>query len=304
LTNTLTTYKEITSQQILEELATELIDKNARALVSKVKWFKIKGLTESNSEKYPIAIVGNGPPVLCLHGFDSCFLEFRRLYPLLLEKYTLIIPDLFGFGFSPRPKGVNYKLDSIIKHLNGVINQFFNNTPIDIIGASMGGAIAMEIAKTNPKKINRLFLLSPAGLIGKANKVPWPLNHLGVCFLRQNFVREQLCKQAFAYPQKSVGNAEKQIASIHLNVPGWSRSLADFALNGGVANCANPIPNQPFKILIGDKDRIIPKEEKKEIKQILKGNIQIIEDCGHLPHIDQPEKVAKYFNDFTRKNDY
>ena len=49
--------------------------------------------------KFPVVIGGEGPPLLCLHGFDSSFLEFRRIYPLLKNKFKLIIPDLLGFGF-------------------------------------------------------------------------------------------------------------------------------------------------------------------------------------------------------------
>ena len=47
-------------------------------------------------------MVGEGEPLLLLHGFDSSFLEYRRLAPLLSERFQLFI-DLFGFGFSPRP---------------------------------------------------------------------------------------------------------------------------------------------------------------------------------------------------------
>ena len=75
-------------------------------------------------------------------------------------------------------------------------------------------------------------------------------------FLRQPFIRKALCNQAFANPQKSVSPAEEQIASIHLDVPGWGRSLAAFAQNGGVANCGIPIPKQAMQILIGEGLRI------------------------------------------------
>ena len=60
--------------------------------------------------------------------------------------------------------------------------------PIGVIGASMGGAIAMELARRHSTKINRLLLLSPAGLTGRLMPVPRPLDQLGVWFLKQKFV--------------------------------------------------------------------------------------------------------------------
>mgnify|MGYP001189916846 CR=1 FL=1 len=68
-------------------------------------------------------IAKKGKPILLLHGFDSCFMEFRRLAPFLINKYQLIIPDLFGFGFCPRPKNANYDKSSIISHLTKLINE-------------------------------------------------------------------------------------------------------------------------------------------------------------------------------------
>ena len=59
-------------------------------------------------DPFPVVVVGTGPPLLLLHGFDSSFLEFRRLAPRLVDRFQLFIPDLFGFGFSPRPFVVPY----------------------------------------------------------------------------------------------------------------------------------------------------------------------------------------------------
>ena len=155
----------------------------------------------------------------------------------------------------------------------------------------MGGALALELARQNPKKINKLLLLSPAGLSGKNPKIPWPLNYFGAYFLSQPFIRRGLCRQAFADPTKNVGSAEEQIASIHLKVPGWQSSLAEFAAEGGVSDCGNPKPNQPIAIILGKYDRIIPKSEKEETRRLYNSNIQIAANSGHLPHLEEPEFV-------------
>ena len=277
----------------IKTIKDKIIDKQAGNLFRDLKWIKLEGVSENKSDLFPTVLTGEGEKVLLLHGFDSCFLEYRRLTPFLKKNNKLIIPDLYGFGFCPRSSGNKYGFKYLIKHLNSVLDYFSEDQTIGIIGASMGGALALELARQNPKKIKKLLLLSPAGLAGKNPKIPWPLNHFGAYFLSQPFVRRGLCRQAFADPTKSVGPAEEEIASIHLKVPGWQASLAEFAAEGGVSNCGLPKPSQPLKIILGKHDRIIPKNEKEETKRIYKSNIQIAINSGHLPHIEEPELVAQ-----------
>ena len=286
------------SKAYIKDIKDQIIDKQASKLFEDLKWIKLEGITQNNSDLFPIVFTGEGQKILLLHGFDSCFLEYRRLTPFLKKKHQLIIPDLYGFGFCPRSSGNKYGFKYLMKHLNSILNNFPDDHPIGIIGASMGGALALELARQNPKKIKKLLLLSPAGLAGKNPKIPWPINHLGAYFLRQTFVRRGLCRQAFADPTKSVGPAEEQIASIHLKVPGWQSSLAEFAAEGGVSNCGHPTPTQALKIILGKHDRIIPKNEKEKTRIIYGPNIQIAENSGHLPHLEEPKLVAEAWEDF------
>ena len=286
------------SKAYIEKIKDQIIDNQARLMLEDLKWIQLNELTRNKSDLFPIVLTGTGEKVLLLHGFDSCFLEYRRLSPLLKKKNNLIIPDLYGFGFCPRSNSKKYGFESIMKQLNSILNCFSENRPIGIIGASMGGALALELARQNPKKINKILLLSPAGLVEKNPKIPWPLNYLGAFFLKQAFVRRGLCRQAFANPTKSVGPAEEQIASIHLKVPGWQSSLAEFAAKGGVSGCGQPKPIQSLKIILGKHDRIIPKNEKKEIMRIYGSEIEIATNSGHLPHLEQPESVADTWERF------
>jgi len=286
------------SKAYIKNIKNQIIDKQARILLEDLKWIQLEGISQNKSELFPIVFTGKGERVLLLHGFDSCFLEYRRLTPFLKNNNKLIIPDLYGFGFCPRSNDNKYGFKYLMKHLNSILSYLSENEPIGIIGASMGGALALELARQNPKKINKLLLLSPAGLAGKNPKIPWPLNHIGAFILSQPFVRRGLCKQAFADPTKSVGPAEEQIASIHLKVPGWQSSLADFAAEGGVSNCGIPKPTQPLKIISGKYDRIIPKNEKKETSSIYRNSIQVATNSGHLPHLEEPKLVAEVWEKF------
>ena len=289
---------EDATKAYINEIRDQIIDKQAIELFEDLEWIRLNNISPNKSDLFPTVLTGKGKSILLIHGFDSCFLEYRRLTPFLKKNNKLLIPDLYGFGFCPRSNGSKYGFKYLMKHLNSVLDYFSKNQPIGVIGASMGGALALELARQNPKKINKILLLSPAGLSGKNQKIPWPLNYLGAFFLSQPFVRRGLCRQAFADPNNNVGPAEEQIASIHLKVPGWQSSLADFAAAGGVSDCGLPKPTQPIKIILGKYDRIIPKNEKKETRRIYNSNIQIATNSGHLPHLEEPELVAKAWEFF------
>jgi len=266
-----------------------------------VNWVKLG--EEWNYAKFPVVIVGSGKPLLFLHGFDSSFLEFRRIYPFLKNKFQLIIPDLLGFGFTPRVASNEYNPRKIISNLIDIINTLTLKNKLMLVGASMGGSVAINLAKEIPDLIDKIILLSPAGFFGQSKIIPFPLNQIGATFLGLPQVRKSLCRQAFAYPDKSVGSMEEQIASIHLGCHGWRNSLASFAKSGGFAGTHKYIQNIPIKTLCGENDRILGKKEIKNIRKIEKLNFVGLQNCGHLPHIDLPSLSSKIIQDyFSVKN--
>ena len=262
-----------------------------------VSWIKLNG--KWNSLKFPVVIGGTGQPILFLHGFDSSFLEFRRIYPSLKNKFQLIIPDLLGFGFTPRIASNEYNPQKIISYLIDIIDALkIKKKKLMIVGASMGGSIAMNLANEIIDSIDKIILLSPAGLFGELKTIPFPFNQIGAAFLGLPQVRKNLCRQAFAYPDISVGSKEEQIASIHLGCPGWRNSLASFAKSGGFAGTYKYLPNIPIKTLCGENDRILGKKEINNIKKIDHLNFISLKNCGHLPHVDLPSLTSKIITDY------
>ena len=277
-------------KSLLDALIPGLLDPQAQDLALQLEWWPLPGL--GLDQPFPVAVVGQGPPLLLLHGFDSSFLEFRRLVPLLHEQFQLFIPDLFGFGFSPRPPQANYGPEAVLLHLDALLEQLNADRPIGVIGASMGGAVAVELARRQPDAIGALLLLAPAGLTGRPMPVPPLLDRLGAWFLGRPGVRRGLCRQAFADPDGQVGPPEEQIASLHLQCPGWAEALAAFARSGGFAGCGAPLPPQPLHVIWGADDRILRPPLKQAAETLLQHPAETFEACGHLPHIDQPQRVA------------
>ena len=278
------------------EAKNSLIDPLAREISEEVKWVKLD--KKWGSLDYPIAICGEGEPILFLHGFDSSFLEFRRIAPLLKTNFKLIIPDLFGFGFSPRVEGMDYTPQNIIDNLLSLLDELNLNKNVKIVGASMGGSVALTLSKEISKDIEKIILLSPAGLFGEPKNIPVPFNQIGAAFLGTPFVRRNLCRQAFAFPDKSVGKKEEQIASIHLGCRGWRNSLASFAKSGGFGGTIRYVQDIPTKTICGMNDRILGKLEINRIEKIKSINSINLRNCGPLPHLDLPAITAKMIEDF------
>lgn len=275
-------------RQLLQRAATGLLDPQGRELAAAVQWWNLPGWPAA----WPVAVLGQGSPLLLLHGFDSSHLEFRRLAPLLAQRHQLIIPDLYGFGFCPRPSDGDYSPRGVLAHLEALLaaaQQRLGLGPIGLIGASMGGSVAVELAR-------RLLLLAPAGLTGRPMPVPPLLAPLGARFLGLPGVRRGLCRTAFADPDRDVGPAELEIASLHLQCPGWREALAAFASSGGFAGCGEPLPPQPITVLWGANDRILRPPQKRAAQALLGERIRELAACGHLPHIDQPTTVAQIWH--------
>ncbi|MDM7951944.1 MAG: alpha/beta fold hydrolase [Cyanobium sp. CZS 25K] len=280
-------------RDLVTAAAESLRDPLGRQLAGQVQWWQLPGHPAS----WPVAVLGEGPPVLLLHGFDSSFLEFRRLAPLLAARHRLLIPDLHGFGFCPRPTERDYNPEAVLRHLDALLEALDRQQPsggqnIGLIGASMGGAVAVALARRHPGRFKRLLLLAPAGLTGRPMPLPPLLDGLGVRFLALPSVRRGLCRSAFADPDRDVGPAELEIASLHLQTPGWAEALRRFARSGGFAGCGEPLPPQPLAVLWGADDRILRAPQKRAAQALLGPRITELAACGHLPHIDQPERVA------------
>ena len=273
-----------------------LLDPLGLYLANDVKWIKLN--RNWNSSSFPVVIGGEGQPLLLLHGFDSSFLEFRRIYQSLKQNFQVFIPDLLGFGFSPRCATNEYNPSKIISYLVDLLETLKITNNLKIIGASMGGSTALKFAFENKDCIEKILLLSPAGLFGEPKNIPFPLNQIGASFLGLPQVRKSLCRQAFAYPDECVGEMEEQIASIHLGCKGWRNSLASFAKSGGFAGTNKYIQNIPIKTICGENDRILGKKEIKNIKNIEKLNFVGLQNCGHLPHIDLPSLSSKIIYDY------
>lgn len=240
---------------------------------------------------------GNGqPPLLLLHGFDSSLLEFRRLIPLTAAFRETWALDLLSFGFTDRTHSLPLAPSAIKEHLYSFWQQQVNQ-PVVLVGASMGGAAAIDFALTHPEAVSGLVLLDSAGLAAGPAMGKWmfpPLDRWATAFLKNPAVRRRISQQA--YFNKGLVTRDAEIcASLHLACPCWPKALIAFTKSGGYNFSAKKVTQiqQPTLIIWGRQDKILGTKDAAKLQALIpKAQLIWIEECGHVPHLEKPQKVA------------
>jgi 4,5:9,10-diseco-3-hydroxy-5,9,17-trioxoandrosta-1(10),2-diene-4-oate hydrolase len=112
---------------------------------------------------------GEGEPVVFIHGSGpgaSGHSNFKQNYPVFAKfGFRAIVPDLPGYGRSDKPE-TQYTLDFFVNALTGLLDALDIQRCV-LVGNSLGGAIAIKMALDAPKRVSRLVLMAPGGLMEK-----------------------------------------------------------------------------------------------------------------------------------------
>ncbi len=244
----------------------------------------------------------SGPAIVLLHGFDSSVLEFRRLIPLLAPYGEVWAIDLLGFGFTERAAGVIPSPESIKAHLRGCWETLIQR-PMILVGASMGGAAAIDFTLTYPEAVEQLVLLDSAGYTAgpSASKMMFPpMGFLATEFLRNLKVRDRISRSAY-HDAKWASADALRCGALHLEAPGWRQALIAFTKSGGYGSFAERLGRleQPTLILWGENDRILGTADAEKFQGAIADSKLIwIPNCGHVPHLEQPELTAQHMRAF------
>lgn len=245
-------------------------------------------------------------PILLLHGFDSSLLEFRRLFPLLAAEQETWAVDLLGFGFTERQPLLKFGISDLKAHLYAFWETLIQK-PVILVGASMGGATALDFTLTYPKAVKKLVLIDSAGLakpptIGKF--MFSPLDFLATAFLQNLRVRQKISEAA--YYDKTFANLDAQCcAALHLKTANWNKALIAFTKGGGYGSFKDSLSQIQQKTLIlwGENDKILGTADAERFEALIPNSQLIwIQKCGHVPHLEQPSMTAKHILEFGYSN--
>lgn len=280
----------------------------ASASINLVKRLERRAISTPLSQQ-PVATAhvqqgAGGTPILLLHGFDSSVLEFRHLLPCLATQNETWAVDLLGFGFTDRIKGIAFDPPAIKTHLYCFWKTLIDQ-PVILVGASMGGAAAIDFTLTHPEVVEKLVLIGSVGYTCSPAFTQFlfpPLNYLAVEYLRQRKLKAlEICTALNASPELL---ELLRCAALHQEMPSWHEATIAFTHSGGYNFLTNRIGqiNQPTLILWGESDEILGTDDAKKFQRdIAHSQLVWIKACGHAPQLEQPQLTAQRILEFRHQ---
>ena len=260
---------------------------------------------------------GSGPPILMLHGFGGNLYTWRHLIQPLAGSYQLILIDLKGFGKSPKPRDKLYGP----QHQADLIYQFIvdnNLRNLTLVGHSFGGAIALlvtlKLIEEQPERLSTLVLIDSAAY---RQRLP-----LGIDVLRMPIIRSiafallsDKCRVRLML--KASYCDDKKITADQVSA--YAEPLAsDGARHALVETAKQLMPPKstidqftsqlskitvPTLIIWGRKDKIIGLKRGQRLHEdIPNSTIEIIDQCGHIPHEEKPVETTKKLQAFLQQH--
>ncbi len=275
------------------------------------------GRAEVNGIRIYYRMAGSGEPVVLLHGFPETSNAWRKVMPALAEHYTVLAPDLRGFGDSDRPDE-GYDKRTVAEDVHQLVHQL-GLGPINLVSHDVGMMVGYAYASAYPSEVNRLVLMEAAlpglGLekLYDADKYPrmyhLPLfeapNGLAEALItgrERMFVRHFMRQQAY--------NATALEDDV---LDGYAERLAaPGALRAGIAyfrahkidaerNRKNARTKLPMPVLTVGGTASFGADLEGEIRPLAKHmRAVMIENCGHYLAEEQPERLIEELLRFFR----
>ena len=276
------------------------------------------GRAEVNGIRIYYRVAGSGEPIVLLHGFPETSNAWRKVMPVLAEHYTVIAPDLRGFGASDRPD-TGYDKRTVAEDVRQLVHQLALG-PINLVSHDVGMMVGYAYACAYPSEVKRLVLMEAAlpglGLekLYDADKYPrmyhLPLfeapNGLAEALItgrEKMFVRHFMRQQA--YNTAALEDDVLEGYADQLAAPGALRAaIAYFRAHKLDAehNRENAKTKLPMPVLTVGGTASAGADLEEEIRPLVKQMRAVtIENCGHYLAEEQPERLIDELLRFFRE---
>lgn len=253
--------------------------------------------------------VGSGRPVLFIHGSGpgvSAWANWRLVLPELSKSRRVIAPDMVGFGFTERPAGIRYDMDTWVAQALAVLDAL-DLPQADLVGNSFGGALALALACRHPQRVRRLVLM---GAVGVPFEITQGLDE--VWGYTPSFDNMRRIMDWFAFDRRLVNDELAQLryeASIR---PGFQESFAAMfpaPRQRWVDAMCSPeaqIRSLPHETLVihGRDDKVIPVATSLTLAQwIPRSQLHVFGQCGHWTQIEHSARFTQLLANFFDEAD-
>ncbi|WP_018719566.1 alpha/beta fold hydrolase [Arhodomonas aquaeolei] len=247
---------------------------------------------------------GEGPPVLLIHGSGpgvSAWANWRLTLPALAGRYRAIAPDMVGFGYTERPEGITYDLDTWCRHALDVLDAL-DIGRAHIVGNSFGGGLALALALRHPERVGRLVLM---GSVGVSFELTPGLDTVWGYTPSVENMRGLL--DIFAYSRELVSDELAEMryqASVRPGVQEAYAAMFPAPRQRWVDAMASPedeIRTLDAETLIvhGRDDRVIPPENAHRLHELIgPSQLHVFGRCGHWTQIEHAHRFNRLVSDF------
>ncbi|NPV40813.1 MAG: alpha/beta fold hydrolase [Anaerolineae bacterium] len=238
--------------------------------------------------------IGDGIPLILLHGYPLDHSIWQEVAAGLKNEARIIMPDLRGQGKSPAPAGTYLMVD-----LAGDILQILDKLNIEktiIAGHSMGGYVALALAKIHPERLSGLALVASHAYADSAEKKQARLDSIER--IKREGVQPILAPIAEKLSKDpSVVDRCRALAA-SASAQGIIGTLAGLAAREDMADVFFGL-EIPTMMISGMEDQINPSSVNREMARGLKSSWLVeIEGAGHMPMLEKPEQVIQAFKSF------
>jgi len=230
----------------------------------------------------------NHKTLILLHGIGASAERWSRVIPGLSKYFHLIIPDIIGFGYSDKP-AVEYTMDFFVDFLK----VFFDNLSISkasILGSSFGGHVATEFAIRFNHMVEKLVLVSPAGMMKTSTPT---LDRYIMAALYPEYRRVYEAFSEMVYDSNTINQETLMDFINRMNLPNAKYAFMSTLLGiryaprltGRLSNIT-----APTLLMWGEDDTTIPLAECAHQYNGIPNmeELVVIKKCGHIAPIEKP----------------
>jgi pimeloyl-ACP methyl ester carboxylesterase len=271
------------------------------------RWVQVQG------RRVNVVELGEGPPVLLVHGHSGCWQNWLENIPHLARKHRVVAMDLPGFGYSEMPERVS------IENYAGFLDALCAELGIEdaaVVGNSMGGFVGAELCIRRPERVSAVVLVSAAGLSTKylgfsnefyrrksvrafarlTNAYSTIPEARAETLVRRRRLRRAVLRAVVKYPERLPAPLTAEL------LRGLGRPAAPYATDaimnydfrdrvGGIS-C-------PTLIVWGADDRIVPVEAADAYERAIPGARKVVlPDTGHVPMVERPAAFNALLDEF------